>query len=42
MSHIFEAIAKEIDLLVDDEEAVMYLMGQLDGQNRRLLTIVCV
>ena len=40
MSHVFEAVAEKIDLAVDDEEAVVYLMRQLDGLNGRLLVVV--
>ena len=40
MTHVFEAVAEEIDLAVDDEEAVVYLMGQLDGVDGWLLTVV--
>lgn len=39
MTHILEAVAQKIDLAVDKEEAVMYLVGQLDGLDGRLLAI---
>lgn len=40
MAHVFEAVAEEIDLLVDDEEAVVYLVGQLYGLYGCLLAVV--
>ena len=40
MAHVFETVAEEINLLVDDEEAVVYLVGQLDGLYGGLLAVV--
>ena len=40
MAHVLETVAQKIHLFIYNEKSIMYLMRQLNGLNRRLLTVV--